>query len=136
MASTDFVYGKGRIALNSGQIDLLTATIGAALVTAAYSPQPNGDQFLSAIPGAAIVAQKDLTATGLSAAGAFFGTIAPFNALVSAAAVTAVVLYVDTGVAGTSALLYYSSTGPGFPFLPQGFTYVVTFDQSSGGYFQ
>jgi hypothetical protein len=136
MASTDFVYNKARVSLNSGAIDLLTATVGAALVTAGYAPNPATDQFLSSIPSAAIVIQSDLTGTGLSAAGSFFGTIPEYFALLNAAFVVALVLYVDTGNPATSNLLYYSSTGPGFPFLPQGFNYVVGYDQNNGGFFQ
>lgn len=136
MASTDFVYATARLALNSAQIDLASATVGAALVSGGYSPNPNTDQFLSAIDPTTILAQADLTDSGLGPAGQFFGTIPQFMALLSVPPVVAVVLYVDTGDPTTSQLLYYSSTGPGFPFLPQGFNYVVGYDQTQGGFFQ
>ncbi len=136
MASTDFVYNKGRVALNSGAINLATATIGAALVSAQYSPNPASDQFLSVIPSVAIIAQVDLTGTSVGPNGAFKGSIPQFSALLSGSIVVAVVLYVDTGNPVTSRLLYYSSSGPGFPFSPQGFNYIVAYDQNNGGFFQ
>jgi hypothetical protein len=137
VATLDFKYGKGSIAIGSGSIDLLTASVQAMLVTASYAPQPNADAFVSSIPSEAIVIRDVvLTGKGLSPYGVFFGTVPPFNALISTDTVVAIILYVNSGSDATSQLLYYSSGGSGFPFLPQGFNYVVGYDQNNGGYFQ
>lgn len=137
MSSTDFKYGKASVAIGSGSINLLTANIQAMLVSAAYAPLPNTDQYVSDIPPAAVIVRDSvLTGKGLTSSGVFFGTIPVFSSLVSAIKAAALVLYVNSGVDNTSRLLYYSSTGPGFPFLPQGFQYVVGYDQSNGGFFQ
>lgn len=137
MSSTDFVYGKGRKAIGQGQIDLLTAAVNIMLVSADYTPAPTIDQWVSDVTASAIILRDvALTGLGLSSSGVFFGTIPPFNALSSAIPVVAVILYVKDSVDSSSALLYYSSTGPGFPFTPQGFNYVIGFDQANGGYFQ
>lgn len=133
----DFKYGKGSVALGSAAINLLTASIQAMLVSASYAPQPNVDAFVTSIPIEAVVIRDVvLTSKGLSPFGVFFGTVPPFNALASAKTVVAIVLYVNTGNDATSQLLYYSAGGSGFPFLPQGFNYVVGFDQNNGGFFQ
>lgn len=134
-ANKDFVYDTARLALNTAQINLSGVTIGAALVSASYSPQPSTDQFLSQVPAGAIVAQQDLSTPALSPAGALQGFL-QFNALISPSPIVALLLYIDTGDPSTSQLLYYSSGGPGFPFVAQGFNYVIGFDQNNGGYFQ
>lgn len=133
----DFKYGAGSVAIGTGLINLLTANVQAMLVSALYAPQPNTDAHVSDIPIGAIIARdKALTGLRLNSSGVFSGTIPTFNSLVSSSQVVGVVLYVNSGLDSTSQLLYYSSTGPGFPFLPQGFQYVVGFDQSNGGFFQ
>lgn len=135
--STDFVYGAGRKALNTGAIDWLTAPIQAMLVSAVYSPSPNSDKFVSDIPSSAVLVRDTvLTGLGITAAGVCFGTVPPYNALAFSAKVIALVLYVNTGTDSTSHLLYYSSTGSGFPFFAQGFNYVIGYDQANGGFFQ
>jgi hypothetical protein len=140
VASTDFVYATGRKAINSAALgNLGAATIGYALVSNGYSPNPNTDQYFSSVPGAAIVAGgigSHLTGVSLSANGSLIGTVPQFLSFISALTVVALVLFVDTGNANTSQLLYYSSSGPGFPFQPQGFNYVVAYDQVAGGFFQ
>lgn len=135
--NTDFKYGKGSIAIGSGAIDLLTTAVQAMLVSASYAPQSNVDAFVSDIPNEAVIIRDVvLTGNGLSPFGVFFGTVPPFNALISTDTVVAIVLYVNSGNDATSQLLYYSGGGSGFPFLPQGFNYVVGYDQNNGGFFQ
>lgn len=136
MASTDFVYATARQALNKAQINLSSVTIGAALVSSVYSPAPATDQYLSGIPSAAILEQVDLTGVAVSASGWLQGTIPQLLSFIAAVPCVALVLFVDTGNPATSQLLYYSSTGVGFPFLPSGFNYVVAYDQAAGGFFQ
>ncbi len=137
MASTDFVYGTARAALNSGLINLTTAVVDAMLVSSAYSPQPNVDQYVSSNPSSAIIVRDvTLTGTGLSASGAFFGTIPQFSSLISAMTCVALILYIKTGSDSSSQLLYYTSGGVGFPFQPLGYNYSVSYDQNSGGFFQ
>lgn len=137
MATTDFVYGKARVGLGSEAINLLGGNVWAMLVGNGYTPNPLTDQFVSVIPPAAIVARSGpLTSCGITNNGVFFGTVPPFNSLLSATEIFAIILYVSTGVDATSPLLYYSSGGAGFPFTAQGFTYSVPYDQNNGGYFQ
>lgn len=135
MSSTDFVYDTGRRALNTAQIDLSSASIGAVLVSANYASQPALDQFLSDIDPSAIIVQGNLTNVVLNSAGCLLG-ILEFDALISPDPVVALVLFVDTTDPTTSQLLYYSAGGPGFPFIASGFNYAVGYDLNSGGFFQ
>jgi hypothetical protein len=134
---TDFVYAQARIALGSGSIDLLTADVRAMLVTNQYVPAPNSDQYVSSIPsGAIIIRDIALTSLSFNVSGYFRGTVPPFNSFLSSSIVTAIVLYVLGSSDPLSPLLYYSAGGPGFPFQPQGFNYIIGYDQASGGWFQ
>lgn len=137
MSSTDFTYGLARQALGSKLIDLLTDPVNCMLVTADYAPQPNTDQYVASIPGDSIVTRDvAVTGAGLTSSGVFFCAIPQLSVFSSAQIVAAMVLYVKGASDDVSPLLYYSSTGPGFPFIPQGFNYVIGYDQSNGGFFQ
>lgn len=132
---TDFVYNVARERFAVSQANWLTATVKAALVSATYAPLAT-HEFVSDL-GAGIVARsEELTNKEVRTAGICAGEIPEFEALLSAQTVVACVLYIDSGDDATSRLLYYSSTGPGFPFTPTGFTYAVLFDQANGGFFQ
>ena len=138
MAVTDFVYAKARAALGQGQINLLTANVQAMLVSAAYVPSQSSDQYVSTVvsSGGVLFRNYALTGKAFSISGGFQGALPLFASLSSLIAVNAIVLYVNSGVDATSQLLYYSAGGIGFPFLPQGFNYAVSYDQSAGGWFQ
>lgn len=135
MAANSFVYDAARFALNTAQIDLSAATIGAALVSANYPQQRSIDQFLSDIPPVAIIGQGDLVSPTLTSAGCLLGTL-EFDAFIAADEIVALVLFIDTADPTTSRLLYYSAGGPGFPWFAQGFNYAIGYDQNSGGFFQ
>lgn len=137
IASTDFVYGKARALLAAAGLNWTASAINAMLVSASYAPSPNADQYVSDIPADAIIARdKALTALGVSAAGVCFGTISPYLSFASPQTVVALVLYVKGVSDSVSKLIYYSSTGSGFPFQPFGFNYVIGYDQANGGFFQ
>lgn len=129
-----FLYNNARHLFASAQLSWAEATAHAALINAAYAPQP-GDKFLSDIPAGAIM--KDVLMTSLTEInGICAGSIPQFNAFAAAAQVVALVIYISTGDPTTSTLIYYSADGFGFPFQPLGFNYFIGFDQSAGGFFQ
>lgn len=134
----DFVYGKGRLGFGTKLINWLTDPICAMVVSAVYTPQPGTDQFVTDIPGTAIlIRDKALTSLGISSNGVCSGTVPALNAFNSSGVVaTGLVLYVNTGTDSTARLIYYTSSGAGWPFTPAGFNYVVAFDQANGGWFQ
>jgi hypothetical protein len=133
-APTDFVYPKARQALGTAGIDWATASISAVLLSDLYTPSLV-DQFVSAIPPAAILARAVCTNIAITN-GICTCLIPQFNSLLSDYICVAVALFIDTGDDTTSQLVYYSSTGNGFPFALQGFNYYVGPDASSGGWFQ
>ena len=133
---TDLVYNAARVLFANGALDWPGQTINIGLVSGLYVPQTT-DEFVSSIPpGAFIVRDIAVSNLGVSAGGACFGTIAEIEALLSTLEVVGLVMYVQTGDDTTSNLVYYTSTGPGFPFLPVGFNYVIGYDQTNGGFFQ
>jgi hypothetical protein len=138
MSSTDFVYNNARYLFATGQLDWLTAPINAMLVTENYSPLIT-HKYVTDITNqanAVLVRDKVLTNLGVTSSGVVYGTIPEIGALLSSSQVQGVVLYSNTGIDGASPLIYFSSGGFGFPFIPVGFSYDIGFDQSNGGYFQ
>lgn len=128
--TSDFVYNYARTLFASAQLNWAATDIRAMFVTAAYAQQLS-DRFVSDIPVGAI-ALRDVVLTGLGVTdgGVCYGTIPEVDSVVA----VAMILYANTGDDGTSALIYYTSSGAGFPM--QGYDYSVSYDQSNGGYFQ
>ncbi|HXS14422.1 MAG TPA: hypothetical protein VN734_17115 [Acidobacteriaceae bacterium] len=132
---TDFLYNNARHLFATAQLNWPTAAVNAMLVSASYSPSLN-DVYVSDIPSSAIIV-RDLLCTSVGEKnGACYCTIPQIQAVVSPYTVVAVVLYIKGASDSVSPLVYYSSTGPGFPFLLQGFSYYVGYDVASGGFFQ
>lgn len=134
--TADFVYNPIRARLPIADFNWMTAAVNCMLVSAAYSPSRD-HTTVSDIPADAIIARDHpVTAKGVTASGVCYGTIASFEALLSDTSVRAMVLYVLGADDDHSPLVYYSSTGSGFPFLPEGFDYLVSYDLLNGGWFQ
>lgn len=131
-----FKYVKAAQLIGTAGLNLATADIAAALVSNVYAPKPTTDQYVADIPSAAIIIRSGLLTGQALTNGIFSGTIPEFDAFLSPTEVAALVLYVETGNDSLSQLIYYSSDGPGFPFIPDGFSYFIGYDQSNGGFFQ
>ena len=130
-----FKYNNASSEFATGQLNWPALPVNAMLVNANYSAFPS-DVFVSAIPPAAIEL-RDIALTNLAQLnGLCQGVIPTIKAFLSPDTVVALVLYVKRGSDSTSELLYYSSDGPGFPFVPSGFDYSVGYDQAAGGFFQ
>jgi hypothetical protein len=127
MANT--LYGKSRRAFGTKQIDWVNDAVSAILVSGAYTPDLVNDEFLSAIPGGAIVAAaQPITVKTVSAAGVFDGGDLLFPA-VSGAPILYVIGYLDTGVPGTSILIPFFDTIAGFlPYTPSGLDVPIIWD--------
>ncbi len=134
-AATDFVYNNARTGFATAQINWTAAPINAMLVNLNYVPLPADANVSDIPPGAVIVRDLALTNLGVTD-GICFGTIPEILGVVSAYQAVAVILYVLGNTDSVSTLIYYSSTGPGFPFDITGFDYTVGFDQANGGFFQ
>lgn len=117
----DFVYTSAKKKLLDGDIDLLVADIKVVLVDATdYTPAQATDEFLDDIPAAGRVATSANLANKTTTGGAFDADPASFTAVTGDGADMAV-LYVDTGVEATSALICKLDSGvTGLPYTPSG----------------
>lgn len=112
----------------------LAGTVKAVLVdtgTYTYSAAHQFYSDLSGVVGSAVtLANKTFTN------GVFKNTEASTFSSVSGNSVEAVVIFIDTGVAGTSRLVAYIDTGQtGMPVTPNGGNIVWTWDTGSNGIF-
>lgn len=131
MAST--LYDKGRQKFLEGGIAILTDTIKAALVDTGTYTFSQTHEFLSDLTG--VVGTAVTLGTKTSTSGVFDAADATFTA-VTGATVEAIVIYKDTGVAGTSPLIAYIDTATGLPFTPNGGDALVAFDSGANKIFK
>lgn len=109
-----------------------------------YSPDTAQDEFLSSIPGAAIIATSSIFTTktnSTGSGGSFLGGIADMDDLtftsVGPAGTTleVIVVYKDTGTAATSPLICIIDTATGLPFTANGSDIQVTIDAGANRLF-
>ena len=130
------LYDKGREAFLTGGINWSGDSIKAVLVdTGAYTVNLATHQFLSDIPAGARIATSANLSAKTVAAGVADAADSLFTA-VSGASVEAVVLYKDTGTAGTSALIAYIDTASGLPVTPNGGDITVAWDNGANQIFK
>lgn len=132
---TDFLYNNARHLFATAQLNWPSANIEAMIVSNLYAPQLTHVNVSDILPSSIIL--RDIPCTGNGEKnGICFTTIQQIQSQVSPYQVVAVILYVKGSDDAHSPLVYYSSSGPGFPFYLQGFSYFIGYDQSSGGFFQ
>ena len=130
------LYDKGREAFLTGGINWSGDSIKAVLVdTGAYTVNLATHQFLSDIPAGARIATSANLSAKTVAAGVADAADSLFTA-VSGASVEAVVLYKDTGTAGTSPLIAYIDTASGLPVTPNGGDITVVWDNGANKIFK
>jgi hypothetical protein len=129
---SNVLYDTGRNAFLKGVINWLSAPVYAALIdTSLYTPNFGTDQYLSIIPAGAVISTSG-PLTGMTAvAGVADANDVSFTA-VTGATVEAIVLYVNSGVPGTSQLIAYIDTAAGLPFLPSGGNVAISWDNTPG----
>lgn len=124
---TNALYPKWREALLSGAANsALSGTVKVAAVDTGTYTYSAAHEFLSDLSGRV---GTDQTLTSKTYAnGSFDAADSSFPAM-TGATVEALVLYIDTGVAGTSRLVAYIDTGvTGLPFTPNGGAMNVTWN--------
>lgn len=114
------LYPLWKEALLQGSSDsALTGTVKVALLDTGTYTYSASHQFLSSLTGVVGTAQT-IGATKTYANGVFDGADVTFTA-VTGNTVEAIVIYIDTGTAGTSRLVAYIDTGvTGLPVTPNG----------------
>jgi hypothetical protein len=127
MANALYPKWKEAIAQNSSDSSL-TGTVKVALVDSGTYTYSAAHEFLSSLSGVVGTAQTIGTKTYTN--GVFDGDNVTYTA-VSGASCEALVIYIDTGVAGTSRLVAYLDTGfTGLPVTPNGGDITVTWNAS------
>ena len=128
------IYPKYKEAvLQSSSDSSLTGTVKAALVDTGTYTYSAAHQFLSSLSGVVGTAQT-IGATKSYTNGLFDGGDVTYTAVTGNSA-EAIVLYIDTGVAGTSRLVAYMDTSvTGLPVTPNGGDITITWNAS--GIFQ
>ena len=127
MANALYPKWKEAISQNTAN-SALTGTVKVALVDTATYTYSATHEFLSSLSGVVGTAQTIGTKTYTN--GVFDGADVTFTA-VSGATVEALVIYIDTGVAGTSRLVAYIDTGvTNLPVTPNGGDIAITWNAS------
>ena len=132
------IYPKAKKQMLQAGIDLSSVNVKALLVnvsgggtTYTYS---SSHEFLSDIPSAARIATSgNLASKTLGNDGSFDSDDPTFSG-VTGDSIESIVLYIDTGTAGTSRLIMYQDTGvTGLPLTPDGSDAQIVVD--AGGWF-
>lgn len=98
-------YDAARKAFLDADIDLLVDTIKCVLLDADYSQNYVTHDFLDDVAAAGRVGTPQTLGTKSTAAGVFDAADVTFPAVSNATAVSAVLIYKDTGVEATSAII-------------------------------
>ena len=125
------LYGKGKEKILSAAIDFTTATIKVALVKNTYPQNLSTDEFYSDISAYVLNTPQTLGSKTV-ALGVFDAADVTYTAVTAGDTCEAVVIYKDTGVAGTSPLIAYIDTITGFPLATNGGD--ITIQWSNGSY--
>lgn len=130
------IYPKYKEAILSGgtNSDILNGTVKVALVDTGTYTYSASHQYLTDLSGVVGTAQT-IPATKTVTSGLFKTTGSNTFTAVTGNSVEALVIYIDTGTAGTSRLVAYLDTGvTGLPVTPNGGDISITWNAS--GIFQ
>jgi len=119
----DGIYDHGRESFLKGEIAIATDNIKVVLVHTGgghYVVDLANDQFLSAIASGDRIATTANLASKTTTAGVFNAANTVFTAVAAGPAAGAIVIYDDTGTAGTSRLIAYIDSYSGLPVTPNG----------------
>jgi hypothetical protein len=122
------IYPKYKEALLNGSANtnMSSGTVRIALVDTGTYTYSSSHEFLTSLSGVVGTAQTLGTKTFTN--GTFDAANSTFTA-VSGSTVEALVIYIDTGTAGTSRLVAYIDTGvTGLPVTPNGGDINITYD--------
>lgn len=121
------LYAKGKEKLLQAQINMMTDTIKAVLVSNAYAVNLSTHEFLSDL-GANVLSVNQALAGRTVAAGVFDANDVTWPAVAAGSTGSYVVLIKDTGVAGTSPLIACFDTITNFPVTTNGGDVTIQWD--------
>lgn len=129
------LYNKGREKFLTSSVSWSADTIKVALVdTGVYTPNLTTDEFYTSI-SAAVVGTPQTLGTKTTTDGVADAADVTFTA-VTGASCEAIVIYKDTGVAGTSPLIAYIDTATNLPVTPNGGNISITWDNGTNKIFK
>lgn len=128
MANALYALGKEKIL--SGAINLPSDTIKVALLKNTYPQNLTTDDFYDDISAYVIGTPQTLAAKSV-ALGVFDAGDVTYTAVTAGDTLEGVVIYKDTGVAGTSPLLAYIDTITGFPLATNGGDITIQWDNGA-----
>ena len=125
------LYAKGKEKILAAAINFVDDTIKVALVKNTYPQDLTNDEFFSAI-ATYVVGTPQTLASKTITNGVFDAADVTYTTVPAGSTMEGVVIYKDTGVAGTSALLAYVDDITGFPLAANGGD--ITIAWSNGAY--
>lgn len=129
------LYDKGREKFLTADIDWTADDIKAVLVDVADYTFSQSHEFLSDVPGGARVSTSGNFASKTATSGVADAADITFSAVTGDVS-EALVIYKDTGVAGTSALIAYIDSATGLPVTPNGGDITVVWDSGANKIFK
>lgn len=131
------LYDLGRQGFLDGSINWSSDTIKVSIVRG-YTVNLATHQFLSDVTGAGgtLVATSAALASKTVAAGVADAADITYTAVGAGAAIPYVIIYKDTGVAGTSRLIAYIDTATNLPVTPNGGDISITWDNGANKIFK
>ena len=124
------LYAKGKEKILSAAINFTTDTIKVALVKNDYAQNLTTDEFYTSISASVLGTPQTLSGKSI-AAGVFDAADITYGAVTAGATSEGVVIYKDTGVAGTSALIAYIDVITGFPLATNGGDITIQWDNGT-----
>lgn len=128
MANALYALGKEKIL--SGALNLVGDTIKVALVKNTYPQNLTTDEWYSTL-SAYVIGTPQTLASKSVALGVFDAGDITNTAVTAGDTLEGVVIYKDTGVAGTSALIAYIDTITGFPLATNGGDITIQWDNGA-----
>ena len=123
------LFPKGAEKILSGSINLVSDTIKVALLSDAYTYSAS-HEFLSDVLASALNTAQTL-GTKTVIGGVFDAADCVYTAVTAGANARYLAIYKDTGVAGTSSLIFFLDTVTGLPMATNGGDITVQWDNGS-----
>jgi hypothetical protein len=120
MANALYPLWKQQLLQFTANNNLSTGTVKVALIDTSFYTYSDAHQFWSSVSGSAVVGTPATLGSKTYTNGVFDAADVTFNT-VTGASVEALIIYIDTGTAGTSPLVaYIDSSVTGLPVTPNG----------------
>lgn len=128
------MYVPGAVLWMTTGVNWGSATIKAALVKATYTPNLTSHDFYDDVSAHVLGSPVALTGK-VTTGGKFDADDVTFPTPTVGQALLGVVLYIDTGVPGTSPLLWWMPSITGFPFTTSGSDVIIQWDNGTNKIF-